>query len=194
MLENGKQHLHTEAHPFLSMSIVEFEGKKPNVHPSVFLAPGSWVIGDVTLGEDVNVWTNAVIRGDDDKVFVGARTTVLEGCLVEAPTGNPVSIGSDVIISHGATVHGARIGDNAIIGIQAVILDRAEVGEGAMIGAGALVSPRKVIPPKTVAMGIPAEPRGEVTEANIQYMKREHERTLSKAKTYKQIFAEARCV
>lgn len=173
------------------MSVVEFEGKKPKIHPSVFLAPGSWVIGDVTLDEDVNVWTNAVIRGDDDSVVIGARTTILEGCLVEAPTGNPVSIGSDVIVSHGATVHGAKIGNGAIIGIQAVVLDRAEVGEGAMVGSGALVSPRKVIPPRMVALGIPAEPKGEVTEATVQYMKKEHERTLSKAKTYKQIFAKA---
>jgi carbonic anhydrase/acetyltransferase-like protein (isoleucine patch superfamily) len=170
------------------MFIVEFEGKKPKVHPSVFLAPGSWVIGDVTLDEDVNVWTNAVIRGDDDRVVIGARTTVLEGCLIEAPTGNPVSIGSGVIVSHGATVHGAKIGDNAIIGIQAIVLDRAEIGEGAMVGSGALVSPRKVIPSKMVAIGIPAEPKSEVTEANVLYMKKEHERTLNKAKVYKQIY------
>jgi carbonic anhydrase/acetyltransferase-like protein (isoleucine patch superfamily) len=171
------------------MSIIEFEGKKPKVHASVFLAPGSWVIGDVTLEEDVNVWTNAVIRGDDDSVTIGARTTILEGCLVEAPTGNPVSIGVDVVVSHGATIHGAKIGDRAIIGIQAVVLDRAEIGEGAMVGSGALVSPRKVIPPKTVALGIPAEPKSEITEGTIQYMKKEHERTLSKAKVYKQIYS-----
>jgi carbonic anhydrase/acetyltransferase-like protein (isoleucine patch superfamily) len=170
------------------MSVIEFEGKKPKIHSSVFLAPGSWIIGDVTLDEDVNVWTNAVIRGDDDKVVIGARTTVLEGCLIEAPTGSPVDIGSDVIVSHGATIHGAKIGDKAIIGIQAVILDRAEIGEGAMVGSGALVGPRKVIPPKMVALGIPAEPKSEVTEANVQYMKREHERTLIKAKVYKQIY------
>lgn len=170
------------------MSIIEFEGKKPKIHPSVFIAPGAWVIGDVTLEEDVNVWTNAIIRGDDDKVVIGARTTILEGCLVEAPTGNPVSIGSDVIVSHGATVHGAKIGNGVVIGIQAIVLDRAEVGEGAMIGAGALVGPRKTVPPKTIAMGIPAEPKGEVNDANVQYMKKEHERTLAKAKIYKQIY------
>ena len=104
------------------MSVIEFEGKKPKIHPSVFLAPGSWVIGDVTLEEDVNVWTNAVIRGDDDSVVIGARTTILEGCLVEAPTGNPVEIGEDVIVSHGGTVHGAKIEDGAIIGIGLMIV------------------------------------------------------------------------
>jgi len=124
------------------LSVIEFEGKKPVIHPSVFLAPGSWVIGDVTLEEDVNIWTNAVIRGDDDSVVIGARTTILEGCLVEAPTGNPVVVGEDVIVSHGATVHGARIEDGAIIGIGAIVLDRAVVGKGSIIGSGALVSPR----------------------------------------------------
>ena len=171
------------------MSIVEFEGKKPKVHPSVFLAPGSWVIGDVTLGEDVNVWTNAVIRGDDDTVVIGARTTVLEGCLIEAPTGNPVEIGDDVIISHGATVHGAKVEDGCIVGIGAIVLDNAKIGKKSIIGSGALVSPRTEIPENQLVLGVPAKPIRECKEAEHSYMAKEHERTLSKAKVYKKIYA-----
>jgi carbonic anhydrase/acetyltransferase-like protein (isoleucine patch superfamily) len=173
------------------LSIIEFEGKKPKVHPSVFLAPGSWVIGDVTLGEDVNVWTNAVIRGDDDTVVIGARTTVLEGCLIEAPTGNPVEIGEDVIISHGATVHGARIEDGCIVGIGAIVLDNAKIGSRSIIGSGALVSPRTEIPENQLVLGVPAKPVRECKDAEHQYMAKEHERTLSKAKVYKKIYAQA---
>lgn len=172
------------------MSVIEFEGKKPKIHPSVFLAPGSWVIGDVTLEEDVNVWTNAVIRGDDDSVVIGARTTILENCLVEAPTGNPVVIGKDVIVSHGGTVHGAKIEDGSIIGIGAIVLDNAVVGKGSIIGSGALVSPRAEIPEGYLALGTPAKPVRECKEREIEYMKKEHERTLSKAKIYKKIYAE----
>ncbi|MCJ7732414.1 gamma carbonic anhydrase family protein [Candidatus Bathyarchaeota archaeon] len=172
------------------LSIIEFEGKKPKVHPSVFLAPGSWVIGDVTLGEDVNVWTNAVIRGDDDTVVIGARTTVLEGCLIEAPTGNPVEIGEDVIISHGATVHGARIEDGCIVGIGAIVLDNAKIGSRSIIGSGALVSPRTEIPENQLVLGVPAKPVRECKDAEHQYMAKEHERTLSKAKVYKKIYAQ----
>jgi len=146
------------------------------------------VIGDVTLEEDVNVWTGAVIRGDDDSVRIGARTTVLENCVIEAPTGNPVSIGADTIISHSAIIHGATIGEGAIIGIGAIVLDRAEVGEGAMVGSGALVSPRDIIPPRNLALGVPAKPIREVKESEVAYMKREHERTLSKAKIYKTMY------
>lgn len=171
------------------MSVVEFEGKKPKIHPSVFLAPGSWVIGDVTLDEDVNVWTNAVIRGDDDSVKIGARTTVLEGCLIEAPTGNPVDIGSDVIISHGATVHGAKVEDGSIIGIGAIVLDNAVIGSKSIVGSGALVSPRTEIPGNHLVLGVPAKPVRECREAEHAYMAKEHERTLSKAKVYKEIFS-----
>jgi carbonic anhydrase/acetyltransferase-like protein (isoleucine patch superfamily) len=172
------------------MSVVEFMGKKPKIHPSVFLAPGSWVIGDVTLGEDVNVWTNAVIRGDDDSVKIGARTTVLENCLIEAPTGNPVEIGEDVIISHGATVHGAVVEDGAIVGIGAIVLDNARIGSRSIVGSGALVSPRTMIEENQLVLGVPAKPVRECKEAEHEYMAKEHERTLSKAKVYKKIYAE----
>jgi len=171
------------------MSVIEFEGKRPKVHPSVFLAPGSWVIGDVTLDEDVNVWTNAIIRGDDDTVRVGARTTVLEGCLVEAPTGNPVEIGSDVILSHGATVHGSKIEDGCIVGIGAIVLDGARISARSIIGSGALVSPRTEIPGNQLVLGVPAKPVRECKVAEHEYMRKEHERTLSKAKVYKKIYA-----
>ena len=172
------------------MSIIEFEGKKPQVHSSCFIAPGAWIIGDVTLEKDVNVWTNAVIRGDDDTVKIGARTTILEGCLVEAPTGNPVEIGKDVIVSHGATVHGAKVEDGSIIGIGAIVLDNSVIGKGSIIGSGALVSPKAEIPAGHLALGVPAKPVRECKEREIEYMKKEHERTLSKAKIYKKIYSE----
>lgn len=165
------------------MSVIEFEGKRPRVHDSVFLAPGSWVIGDVTIGEGSNIWTGAIIRGDDDTVEIGARTTVLENCVVEAPTGSPVKIGDDTIISHGAT-----IGSNVLVGIGAIVLDKARVGDGAIVGSGALVSPGKEVPDNMLAIGIPAKPLREVRDGEREMVAKEHERTNSKAKKYKKIF------
>lgn len=170
------------------MSQVDFEGKKPRVDGSVFLAPGSWVIGDVTLKEGVNIWTGAIIRGDDDTVEIGARTTVLENCVIEAPTGCPVTIGEDTIVSHGAIVHGAKIGSGVLIGIGAIVLDAAEVGDGAIVGSGALAPPRAVIPPNYLALGIPARPVREVRNGEREMVTREHERTLSKAVRYRALY------
>jgi len=171
------------------MSQVEFDGRRPKIDESVFLAPGCWIIGDVTLKERATVWTGAVIRGDDDRVVVGAGTMVLENCVVEAPTGAPVSVGEDTIISHGAIVHGARIGSLVLIGIGAIVLDGAEVGDGAIIGSGALVPPRTVVPPNQLALGVPAKAIREVKDAERAKVAKEHERTLAKAKRYKTIYA-----
>ncbi len=117
------------------MSIIDYEDKKPKIDASVFLAPGSFVIGEVTIGKGTGIWNGAVIRGDDDSVEIGVRATVLENCIVEAPVGNPVRIGDGAIVSHGAIVHGATIGDEVLVGVEAIVLDGATVGKGAIIGA-----------------------------------------------------------
>jgi len=168
--------------------IVEYEGQKPKIDPTTFLAPDVWVIGRVELGEKVNVWTGTVIRGDDDTVVIGKHTSILEYCLIEAPTGMPVHIGEDAIISHGAIVHGAQIGDRTVVGIGAIVLDGAKVGEGSIIGSGALVSPRTEIPPGKLVLGIPGKAVRDVEAAEVQAMRREHERTLAKAEKYKTIY------
>lgn len=105
------------------MSIIAFEEKKPKMDDSVFAAPGSWMIGDVSIDREANIWTGAVIRRDDDSVNIGARTSVLENCVIEAPTGFPVEIGDDTIISHGAIVHGAKIGYKVLLVIGAIVLE-----------------------------------------------------------------------
>ena len=172
------------------MSKVVFEGKEPKIHESVFLAPGSWIIGDVTIGEGSNVWMGTVVRGDDDTVRIGARTTVLENCVVEAPTGFPVDIGDDSIVSHGAIVHGAKISNRVLVGIGAIVLDGAEVGDGSIIGSGALVPPGSKIPPNQLALGLPAKPVREVRDGESEHLAKEHERAYAKAKRYKEIFGE----
>jgi carbonic anhydrase/acetyltransferase-like protein (isoleucine patch superfamily) len=172
------------------MSIIDYEAKKPRVDESVLVAPGSFVIGDVIIKEGSGIWNGAVVRGDDDSVEIGARVTVLENCIVEAPLGSPVKIGDGAIVSHGAIVHGATIGDDVLIGIGAIILDGADVGEGSIIGAGAVVPPRAVIPPNTLALGIPAKPVREVKDGEREFVAKERQRLTSKVEKYKMIFVE----
>lgn len=171
------------------MSIVDYGDKKPRVDGSVLVAPGSFVIGDVIIKEGSGIWNGAVVRGDDDSVEIGARVTVLENCVVEAPVGSPVKIGDGAIVSHGAIVHGATIGDNALVGIGAIVLDGATVGEGSIIGAGAVVPPRAVIPPNTLALGIPAKVVREVRDGEMEFVAKERQRLTSKVEKYKMIFA-----
>ena len=172
------------------MSIIEYGDKKPKIDASVFLAPGSFVIREVTIDEGTGIWNGAVVRGDDDSVEIGVRATVLENCIVEAPVGSPVKIGDGAIVSHGAIVHGATIGDEVLVGIGAIVLDGATVGKGSIIGAGAVVPPRAVIPPNTLALGIPAKPAREVRAEEMEFIAKERQRLTSKVEKYKKIFAE----
>ncbi len=133
-----------------------------------WVAPNATVIGRVELAEDVSVWFNAVIRGDNEPIRIGARTSIQEGCILHVDPGFPMHIAEDCTIGHLAMLHGCTIGKGALIGIGAIVLNGAKVGEGAVVGAGAVVPEGREIPPNTVALGAPAKVVRSVNEADRQ--------------------------
>ena len=140
----------------------------PTIHPTVFIAPGAMIIGAVTIGEESSVWFNCVLRGDLEYIEVGERTNIQDGTVVHLDPGFPCVIGDDVTIGHGAIIHGCTVGDGAMISMGATILTGAKIGERAIIAAGALVREGQEIPPDMLAMGLPAQVRREVTEADLE--------------------------
>lgn len=129
---------------------------QPRIHASAFIAAGAIVTGRVTLEEDVSIWHNAVLRGDVDSITVGAGTNIQDCCVVHEDHGQPVRIGRNVTVGHGAIVHGCTIGDGTLIGMGAIILNGATIGAGCIVGAGALVTQKTVIPDGALAFGSPA--------------------------------------
>jgi len=129
------------------------------------------IIGDVTIGEESSVWFNCVLRGDLDRIEVGTRTNIQDSAVVHLDKGFPCIIGDDVTVGHGAIVHGCTIGNGALIGIGAIILSGAKIGEGAMVAAGALVREGQDIPPRTLAVGLPAQIRRDLTEVDLERMR-----------------------
>lgn len=115
------------------------------------------MVGDVEIGPDTSVWYGAVLRGDVERIRVGARSNLQDGVIVHVTAGRfAAEIGDEVTVGHRAVVHGCRIGHGALIGIGAVVLDGAEVGEEALVAAGALVTPGTRLPAGTLALGTPA--------------------------------------
>ena len=102
--------------------LIEYEGITPNVHPSVFVAPGAMIIGDVTIGEESSIWFNSVLRGDLEPIRIGCRTNVQDGAVIHMDKEIPCLIGDDVTIGHGAILHSCTIGDGALIGMGAILL------------------------------------------------------------------------
>jgi carbonic anhydrase/acetyltransferase-like protein (isoleucine patch superfamily) len=137
------------------------------IHPSVFVAPGAVIVGDVSLAEGCSVWFHASLRGDSESILIGAGTNIQEGVIFHADPGFPVIVGKNVTIGHRALVHGAIVGNNAVIGMAAVLLNGARIGENCLVGAGALITEGKTFPPGTLILGSPARVVRELTQDEI---------------------------
>ena len=144
--------------------IIPFEDSEPRVHPGAFIAPTAVLIGDVTVEDGASVWFGAVLRGDFNSIVVGAGTSIQDNSVLHVESGkHPLTVGNYVTVGHSAVLHGCTIEDDCIIGIGAIVLNGAVVGKGSVIAAGALVSEGAQIPPGSLAMGVPAKVKREVT-------------------------------
>ncbi|MFM9937955.1 MAG: gamma carbonic anhydrase family protein [Hyphomicrobiaceae bacterium] len=148
------------------MALYEFDGHKVATPASgrYFVAPNAMVIGRVTLYDATSVWPGAVIRGDNEPIWIGARSNIQEGCVLHADPGFPLTVGEECTIGHMVMLHGCTIGRFCLIGIGSIILNGAKIGEGSLIGAGTLIPENKVIPPNSVVLGVPGKVIREATD------------------------------
>ena len=94
-----------------------------------FIAPNAAVIGNVVLEENVSVWFSVTIRGDAEKIHIGAGSNIQDGTVCHADPGQPLIVGRDVTVGHNAMLHGCTIGDGTLVGINAVVLNGAVIGK-----------------------------------------------------------------
>ncbi|MCG2863537.1 MAG: gamma carbonic anhydrase family protein [Vulcanisaeta sp.] len=166
------------------MPVISLGNKVPRIGRGVFIASTAYVIGDVTIGDNVSIWPFAVIRGDEDSVFIDRDSNVQDGVVIHTDVGFPVRIGRGVTIGHRAIVHGATIEDEVIIGMGAIVLNGAVIGSGSIIGAGAVVTPGTRIPPNSVAVGVPARVIRQATDEDIKYIRDNYMAYLRLARLY----------
>jgi len=152
--------------------ILNFEEKKPIISEEAFVAKNATVIGEVVIGKCSSIWYNVVLRGDVAPISIENNTSVQDGSIVHCDVGVPTVIGNNVTIGHNVMLHACKIGDNSLIGIGAIVLNGVEVGEGAIVGAGAIVTPRTKIPPFTMALGVPAKVVRNLSEEEIENLKK----------------------
>ena len=130
----------------------------------LYIAPNATVVGDVTLGKDVNIWYGAVIRGDHGAIVIGEGTNVQDNAIVHDET----TVGKYCTIGHGAIVHGCRIGDNCTIGMGAIVLSGAVLGDNCLVGAGAVVTGKMHAEDGSLLLGSPAKVVKPLTPQQIQ--------------------------
>jgi carbonic anhydrase/acetyltransferase-like protein (isoleucine patch superfamily) len=150
-----------------------FAGKSPRFGQRVFVASSAAVLGDVRLGDDVSVWYGAVLRADLREITIGARSNIQDNVVIHVDEPDfPTTVAEDVTVGHAAILHGCTIERGALIGMQATVLNGAVVGEESVVAAGALVSPGMAVPPRTLVAGVPAKVRREVSDDELEHLRR----------------------
>lgn len=165
------------------MPVIPFKEKTPVVSASAFVAPDAWIIGDTSIGDNVSIFFNAVLRGDIQSITVGRGTNLQEHSLVHTSHGmSPALIGEDVTVGHRAIIHGCSIGNRCLIGMGATILDNADVGDECIIGAHTLIPKGMKIPPRSLVVGTPGKVVRELTPEELSSL-------VASAKGYRELGA-----
>lgn len=150
-----------------------FKGILPTIDPTAFVDESAQVIGDVVIGAESGIWMNTVIRGDVNSIRIGARTNIQDLCMLHVTRRRyGLTIGDGITVGHSVILHGCTLEDYAFIGMGATVMDGAVIGEFAMVGAGALVTQGKQIPPRTLALGSPARPVRDLTDDEIERIRK----------------------
>ena len=147
--------------------IYELNGKKPECHGDHWIAESADVIGNVILGDQVSIWFNAVLRGDNDPITIGRASNVQDGSVLHTDIGSPLTIEEGVTVGHKVMLHGCFTGKNSLIGINSVVLNGARVGKNCLVGANSLIPEGKDIPDGSLVMGSPAKVIRELDERAI---------------------------
>jgi carbonic anhydrase/acetyltransferase-like protein (isoleucine patch superfamily) len=148
------------------MAIRAIRGVMPRLHPSVFVAEGAQIMGDVEIGEDSSVWYNTVIRGDVNSIRIGSRTNIQDLTMIHVEKGtHPTRLGDDVTVGHHVVVHGCTIGNRVLVGIGAIVLNGVVIEDDVFIAAGTLLTPGTHVPSGSMVMGSPGKVKRALTEA-----------------------------
>lgn len=156
--------------------------KKPEIDAQAVVATGAVVLGDVTVKKDASIWYNAVVRGDRSPILIEEGTNIQDLCVLHVDENDPLTIGRNVTVGHGAILYACTIEDGALIGMGAIILNGAVIGKNSMVAAGALVTSNTVIPEGALYMGNPAKFRRMLSEEEIAANRKQAEDYVKESK------------
>jgi carbonic anhydrase/acetyltransferase-like protein (isoleucine patch superfamily) len=170
------------------LPIYALDDRKPALPPQgrYWIAPSATLIGDVVLAEDVGVWFGAVLRGDNERLSIGARSNIQEGVTLHTDAGLPCTVGEDCTIGHNAILHSCTIGDCTLIGMGAIVLNGAKIGNHCLVGAGALVTENKSFPDGSLIVGSPAKVVRALDENTIAALRASADRYVANWRRYAQ--------
>lgn len=167
------------------MMIVQFNGKKPKIDKTAFIAETAVIIGDVTIEENASIWYGVVLRGDTAPIHIGKGTNIQDNTVVHIDNDTPCIIKDYVTVGHSAVIHAAVIEKDCLVGMGGTVLSGAHIEEESIIGANALVAENKKIQKGSLAVGVPAKVVRPLTEEERKSIHKHAVDYVKLAETYK---------
>ncbi|MEU6172693.1 gamma carbonic anhydrase family protein [Streptantibioticus parmotrematis] len=167
-------------------------GRAPAVDPEAFTAPTSVVVGEVAMAAGSSAWYHAVLRGDCERVTIGADSNIQDNCTVHADPGFPAVVGERVSVGHNAVLHGCVVEDDVLIGMGATVLNGARIGAGSLVAAQALVPQGMQVPPGSLVAGVPAKVRRQLTDEEREMVRINAEHYVGLARAHREAMEDAR--
>ena len=153
------------------MAIYAYGERIPQIDQTAWVFPSADIIGDVQIGPGAYIGAGAILRGDYGTIFIEEGAAIEENVTIHASPQRECRVEKNAVIGHMAMLHGCTIRQEAVVGMSSVVSNDAVVGVGAIIGEGAVVKGKTQIPDYTIAVGVPAKIKGEVSKSAKRYWK-----------------------
>ena len=166
--------------------IYQLQDRKPSFKgQDYFIADNATLIGSVTIYNNVSIWFNAVLRGDNDEIIIHENSNIQDGSVLHTDPGIKLVVGKNVTVGHQAMLHGCTIKDNSLIGIHSTILNNAVIGKNCIIGANALIPEGKVIPDNSIVLGSPGKIVKSISMEQKEFLQKSANTYIKNFKRYK---------
>ena len=171
--------------PYATPIIMPYGAFLPRIAHDAFVAPGAVIVGDVTIGAQASIWFGCVLRGDEDRITIGARSNLQDGTVVHVNGRRKgTCIGDDVSVGHMALLHACTLESGAYVGMGAQILDEGVVESGAMLAAGALLTQGKRVKKGELWAGRPAKLMRTIDADEAKQLRQTVENYLKRSRDY----------
>jgi carbonic anhydrase/acetyltransferase-like protein (isoleucine patch superfamily) len=150
------------------MTLIEFNGKKPDISEKAYVSPQATLIGDVKINDNVIIWPGSIIRADKSQINIGEYSTIFDGVILYTRFAkSSIHIGRYCIIETGTTILGSFLEDYVQIMEGSILYEETSVGEGVIILNKSEVPPGFVVPARAVMKGNPVEKKREQTRNDV---------------------------